>query len=45
MQIKITLEPQIAEELDREAKEIGIKLAVYIKLILGQYVTRKEKTV
>lgn len=45
MQIKITLEPKIADELDREAKAIGVKLPAYIKMLLGQHIAKKEMKV
>jgi len=43
MQIKITLEKNISDKLEKEAKALGLKLPIYIKMLLGQHVTKKEK--
>ena len=42
MQVKITIDQAIAEVLEKEAKAIGIKLPIYIKMLLGQHVAKKE---
>lgn len=42
MQVKITLEKGIADVLEKEAKAIGITVPIYIKMLLGQHVAKKE---
>lgn len=42
MQVKITIDQAIADVLEKEAKAIGIKLPIYIKMLLGQHVAKKE---
>lgn len=41
--VKITIDPKIAEELEKEAKAMGLKLPAYIKTLLGQHVANKGK--
>lgn len=43
MQIKITLDPNIADKLEREAKAMGLKLPAYIKMLLGQHIAKGTK--
>lgn len=42
MQIKITLDPKIAEKLNKKAKAMGLKLHEYIKMRLGNAANEGE---